>query len=44
MFNSKWNFLYILLAVLIGFSLFAVPNIAINGMNATKGQVITLTQ
>ena len=42
MFRNKWNWLYILLAALILFSLFAVPKIAISRMNAVKGRIITL--
>ena len=42
MFRNKWNWLYILLAALILFSLFAVPKVAIFSMNAAKGQIITL--
>jgi len=42
MFKNKWNLLYVVLAVLIIFSLFAVPKIAINSMNAKKGQIITV--
>ena len=42
MFKNKWNLLYIVLAVLIVFSLFAVPQIAISSINATKGQIITV--
>lgn len=39
---SKWNLLYLVLALLLLFSLVAVPRIVIGAMNETKGQVITV--
>ena len=42
MFKNKWNLLYIVLTALILFSLLAVPKIAIDSMNATKGKIIAL--
>ena len=40
--RSKWNLLYIVLAALIAFSLFAVPQIAIGLMNQTKGNILAV--
>lgn len=40
--KNKWNILYIVLAVIILFSLFAVPKIAEAILNDTKGQIITV--
>lgn len=40
--NNKWFPLYIVLALLLLFSLFAVPKIVISTMNETKGQIITV--
>ncbi len=40
--QNKWNLLYLVLAALIAFSLFAVPQIAIGYMNRTKGNIITV--
>ncbi len=42
MHKNKWNLLYLVLAALIAFSLFAVPQIAIGYMNRTKGNIITV--
>ncbi len=42
MFKNKWNVLYIILAGLVIFSIFAVPNIAIGSMNASKEKIITV--
>jgi len=39
---SKWNLLYIVLALLIVFSLWGVPKIVTGAMNRTKGQIITV--
>lgn len=39
---SKWILLYLILALLLLFSIFAVPKIVINVMNETKGQIITV--
>lgn len=40
--KNKWNILYVILAVVILFSLFAVPKIAETILNDTKGQIITV--
>lgn len=40
--KSKWNLLYIILALLIVFSLVAVPQITMGLMNRTKGQIVTV--
>ena len=40
--KTKWNILYIILALLIIFSVFVVPKIAVNVMSATKGQIVTI--
>jgi hypothetical protein len=42
MFKNKWNFLFLILAVLVLFSLFAVPKIAISNMDAEKGKIVTV--
>ena len=42
--KNKWNLLYLLLAVLIAFSLFAVPNIAKSVLDATKNQIVTIAE
>ena len=42
MFKNKWNWLFVILAVLIVFSLFAVPKIAIGSLNMEKGKTITV--
>lgn len=39
---SKWNLLYFVLALLLLFSLVAMPRIVIGVMNETKGQIITV--
>lgn len=44
MLKNKWNLLYIVLAALIIFSLFAVPGIVKANMNSAKGRVITVQQ
>lgn len=40
--KNKWNLLYLLLAVLIAFSLFAVPKIAKSVLDGTKDQIVTI--
>lgn len=40
--KSKWMILYIILALLLLFSLFAVPKIVTGVMNETKGQIVTV--
>lgn len=42
--KNKWNLLYLLLAVLITFSLFAVPNIAKSVLDGTKNQIVTIAE
>jgi len=39
---SKWNLLYLILAMLLLFSIVGVPKIAAGVMNDTKGQVIAI--
>jgi hypothetical protein len=41
---SKWNLLYIVLALLLLFSLLAIPKIVIGVMNETKGQITTVSE
>ncbi|MEG1548503.1 MAG: hypothetical protein RR527_07175 [Clostridia bacterium] len=41
---NKWNLLYVLLSLLILFSLFASPRIVMGVMTANKGQIITVTE
>ena len=43
-FKNKWNLLYLLLAALIAFSLFAVPNIAGSVLDGTKNQIVTIDE
>jgi hypothetical protein len=40
--KTKWNLLYVLLALLLLFSLIGVPSITIGIMNQTKGQIVTV--
>lgn len=42
--KNEWNLLYLLLAVLIAFSLFAVPNIAKSVLDGTKNQIVTIAE
>ncbi len=42
--KNKWNLLYLLLAILIAFSLFAVPNIAKSVLDGTKNQIVTIVE
>jgi hypothetical protein len=39
---NKWYLLYVVLALLLLFSLFAVPKIAMSVMSETKGQIVTV--
>lgn len=39
--KSKWNILFIILALLMLFSLFAVPKIASGVMNGTKNRIFS---
>lgn len=41
--KNKWMLLYIVLALLLLFSLFAVPKIVTGVMNETKGQIVTVS-
>lgn len=38
--KNKWNILYVILAVVILFSLFAVPKIAESILADTKGKIV----
>jgi len=40
--RSKWNLLYLVLAALILFSVFAVPKIAVLVVERTRGQIVTV--
>lgn len=40
---SKWNLLYLALALLLLFSFLAAPRIVTGMMNQTKGRVVTVT-
>lgn len=42
--KSKWILMYFVLALLLLFSIFAVPKIVISAMNETKGLAVTVTQ
>jgi len=39
---SKWNILYLVLALLLLFSLIAVPKIAMNALNENKGRIVSV--
>jgi hypothetical protein len=39
---NRWTLLFVVLAVLLLFSLFAVPKIAMDAMNETKGKIVTV--
>ena len=41
--KSKWYLLYVVLAMLLLFSIFAVPKIAVSVMSETKGQIINVS-
>jgi hypothetical protein len=43
MLKNKWNLLYLALALLLAFSLLAVPKIVTGVMNKTRDQIITVT-
>ena len=40
--KSKWNLLYLVLFLLILFSVFAVPKIAVSFVERSRGQVVTV--
>lgn len=40
--KNKWILMFFVLALLLLFSLFAVPKIVSNAMNETKGQIVTV--
>ena len=42
MLKSKWNLLYVILALLLAFTLLVVPKIVTGVMNETRGQIVTL--
>jgi len=42
--KNKWNLLYIVLVILVLFSLFAIPRIAVSALNETKGQIIMVSE
>ena len=42
--GGKWNLLYLVLALLLLFSLLAVPKIVISVMNETRGQIMTVSE
>jgi hypothetical protein len=42
--KNKWYLLFLILALLLAFSLLAVPKIVTGVMNETRGQVITVEQ
>lgn len=44
MFKSKWNLLYLILALLVLFTLFAVPAIVTAAINETKGQTVAVSK
>jgi hypothetical protein len=40
--KSKWNLLYLVLALLLAFSLIGVPKIVGGAMNSTKRQIVNV--
>ena len=42
LFSSKWNLLYLVLAVLILLSVLAVPKIAVFVVERTRGEIFTV--
>ncbi len=40
--KSRWFLLYIVLALLLLFSIFAVPKIVAGAMSETKGNIVTV--
>lgn len=42
MIKSKWNLLYIVLVILMLFSIFVIPRIAVGVLNESKGHIITV--
>ena len=41
-YSSKWNLLYLAFAVLILFSVLAVPRIAVSVVERSRGEIITV--
>lgn len=41
--RTKWNLLYLALAVLVLFSVFAIPKIAVYTLEQTRGQIVTVS-
>ena len=41
--KSKWNLLYLVLVMLILFSVFAVPKIAVSVVERSRGEIFTVT-
>lgn len=42
--KDKWSLMYVALALVLLFSLFAVPRIATRALDKTKGQIITIAE
>ena len=42
--KSKWYLLLIVLAALVLFSVFGIPNLAVSMLERTRGQIITIVQ
>jgi len=40
--RSKWNLLYLVLVMLILFSVFAVPKIAVSVVERSRGEIFTV--
>lgn len=40
--SARWNLLYLVLAALILFSVFAVPKIAVSVVERSRGQIVTV--
>lgn len=40
--KSKWNLLYLVLVILILFSVFAVPKIAVSVAERSRGEIFTV--
>ena len=41
--KSKWNLLYLVLIILILFSVLAVPKIAVSVVKRSRGEIFTVT-
>ncbi len=40
--KSKWSLLILVLAALVAFSVFGIPRIAVQTLEKTRGQIVTI--